>query len=554
MAFNETLAERIIRERKALVQDRQLWEQVWQTIAEYMFPRRSDINEFNAPGTQKTRKLFDSTAVVAAERLSGAMAGVVTPPTMQWFDMELPELEFLVPKAVLDWIGITGRRVFRDLQNSNFDTEIQELYHDMVTFGTGALFITTNDQDQLSFRALHPGEYAIDTDSDGRVTKLIRDVQMSIREAARRFGIANLSEEMQRKIRENEDVDKEKFLFAQWIIKRNGEEFGFPVDNFPVASIWVDVKQQHITRRSGFDEWPCPVARWNVSSNAGEMYGRSPAWTALPDVLSLNKAEEFGLRAWAMSIMPPLLAMHDGVLGKPDLRPARLNFVNQEGALQWFPPGTRLDIETVNREDKRRSIWNIFFMDQVQFVPERGKTPPSAEEVRARLNIMLQILGPQLARVEHELLVPVLDRVFGLRARQGKLPPAPQIVQDFAAQAGGQLDISFIGPIARAKREVESQAIDEFLNFVGAGSQVFPRMRHVVNEDSMVREKARIKMIPRKILRSRAEVEQMIAAEAEQQQQLLQAQQLESVTKSISNAAPASQAEDAANEREVRSL
>lgn len=537
--LQETLAERILREHKMIMEERLLFEPVWQEISELEFPRRGDITVSHTPGRQRMRRLYDSTALVAAERLAAAMAGVVTPATLQWFAPEIPQTNLRIPKVVEDFVQMTGKVMFQlGLQRTEFDTEIQELYHDLVTFCTAALFI--DEEDGLpTFRALHPSEYAIWTDSRGRVVKLVRDITMTIREAIKTFGLENLSEDMQRLVQQNEDVDQ-KFTFVQWIANRKDEQLGFPVDNFPVASIYVDVKAKHVVRKSGFDEWPCPVARWATTS--GEMYGRGPGWTALPDVASLNKAEEFGLRAWAMSVMPPLLARHDGILGKPDLRPARMTFVNDEGSLQWFPPGTNLEIETVKREDKRRSIWNIFFMDQIQFVPERGKTPPSAEEVRARLNIMLQILGPTLSRVEHDLLLPTLNRVFGILKRNGKLPTAPPSVGQFAERAGRELNIEFIGPIARAKRQAESQKLDLALSSLGVGAQIDPELPDVVDLEEWLREKYRIEMVPRNIIRSREEVRQRRAERQRQMQEEAQLQQAEQASQIAKNVTPAVQA------------
>lgn len=533
-----------------LIGERQLFEPIWQEIADYIYPRRGEMTTRLSPGIQRTRRLFDSTAIVAAERLKAAMAGTITPSTIQWFDTGFPNaMGMKVPKSVEDYTQGLGRFLFNDLENSNFDTEIQEVYYDIVTFGTGAVLVE-DEFGKPVFRALHPNEYAIWCDSSGRIVKLIRDVEMTIREAAKVFGFDMIHPDMQRRIMQNENVD-EKFMFAQWIANREDEVFGFPIDNFPVASVYVDLKHKHVVRRKGFSEWPVPVIRWDTSS--GEMYGRSPSWTALPDVASLNKAEELSLRAWAMAVMPPLLALHDGILGKPDLRPSRLNFINQEGALQWFPPGTDLNIETVKKEDKRKSIWNIFFMDQVQFVPERGKTPPSAEEVRARLNIMLQILGPTLSRIDHELLVPLLNRHLGIASRSDRLPVAPPDVQQFASQFGGSLDIQFVGPIARAKRQAESQKLDAALLSLGGAAQVDPEVIDLVDLDEWVREKYRIEMVPRTLLRSRAMVDKIRKDRAErlaQQQQMVAAQQASEMGRNI---APLAKEANASQEGPQRS-
>lgn len=520
--LQESLAERIIRERKFIWQEHYNWEPLWQEISELIAPGRGDVIVHNNAGSQKTRRLFDSTALVASTRLAAAISGVVTPSMTQWFDFELPRVPGLtLPKQVGDWTQHTAETMFDIMQQTNFDSEIQKLFYDLVTNGTGCMFVI-NEDGMPSYRTLHISEYAIWTDSNGRVVKLVRDIQMTIREAIKTFGFENLSPEMQQRISENKETIDDKHTFVQWLAMRDDEVLGFPVDNFPVASIYVDVDATHIVKRSGFHEWPCPVVRWAVGS--GEAYGYSPSFTSLPDVASLNKAEEYGLRAWAMSVIPPLLAINDGVLGKPDLRPSRMTMVNQEGALKWFPPGTDLNIETVSREDKRKSIWNIFFMDQVQFIPERGKTPASAEEVRARLNIMLQILGPTLSRLEYEFLIPMLGRTHGILDRAGKLPPPPSSAFEYAEQSGSSLSVQFIGPLARAKRTAESQKLDLALQSLAIAQEVDPNVKDNVSLDEWIREKYRIEMMPAALLRARKEVQALRQARAEQMREQQEAQ------------------------------
>lgn len=531
----ETLEERVIREAGLMWREHELWEPVWQELSLYVAPRRGDITVTNVPGALRTRRLFDSTAIIAANRLASALNGAVTPSTIQWFDFEPPSIPGVpVPKIVHDWVQGDSEAMFSLMQRTNMDAELQEAWYDLVVFGTTAIIIT-NDNGIPKFRTLHPAEYAIWTNSDGDVTKLVRRINMTVREAIGTFGFENLPLTVQQDIQIGGDVDQ-PYTVIHWIANRQDEVLGFPIDNFPVASVYVDEKHKHLLRKAGFDEWPVPVVRFALSS--GESYGRCPAFDSLPDIASLNKAEEYGLRAWGMSVMPPLLSTHDGVLGRPDLRPLHMTTVSHDGALQWFPPGTKLDIETVKREDKRKAIWQSFYMDQVQYVPERGKTPPSATEVHARLNIMLQVLGPVLARIEHELLLPLLARCHGILQRAERLPSPPGAVLQYAERIGQEMSVQFLGPIARAKRQTESQKLDTILMSVAPAIQLDPNTADVIDLDEWVYEKMRVEMAPRTLLRSREAVLERREQREEmmrQQQQMAAAQQM---SETVGNVAP----------------
>lgn len=546
--FQEDLVTRLIMDKEALEKPLRLWMTIWQEIAEVILPRRADITVRQQQGSQKERRLFDSTAVSANERLAGSIAGTVTPSTSQWFEPFVPELYTVpIPTSVENYASAVGKDMFRTMQLSNFDVAVQEMYQDLVAFGTGAMFISDAGDGLIRARTMHPGEYMIDTDSDGRIYKVIRLLRMKVRELIRTWGIDALSDKVRTPLLAGDQklLDKELDVM-HWISVRNEEPFGFPVDNFSIASIYVDLSHKSLIHKGGFMEWPCPVVRW--SSTSGESYGRGPGFTALPDVLSLNRAEELSLRAWAKAIEPPILALHDGVLGQPDFRPSRITYMNMEGAISYLEPKTRLDIETVKREDKRRSIWNIYFMDQVQFIPERGKTPPSAEEIRARLNIMLQILGPQLVRLEKEFLVPVLERVFGIRARANRLPPTPPEVIDYANRINEPMQIQFIGPVARAKRQAEAGVIDSFVSFIGAAAQIKPEVTDIINLDEAGRERARIEQVPRKLLVTQDEVEAVRERRAEMEAQRVEMERRVAMAQTMSAMVPAA---EMANEMEA---
>ena len=541
--FGETLVDRMLQDKATLEKPLRLWMPMWQEISEVIIPRRSDITVKQSEGAQRERRLFDSTAVSANERLAGSIAGTVTPSTFQWFDPMVPELYTIpVPSAVESYAAAVGKDMFRTLQQSNFDIAVQEMYQDLVAFGTGAMFISDMGRGAVKARTMNPGEYMIDTNSDGEITKVIRLIRMTVREFIKVFTIDALANEVKINLLAGDKQLLYKELeLMHWIAFRDDDEpFGFPVDNFPIASIYVDVTNKHLVKKSGFYEWPCPIVRW--SSTSGERYGRGPGFTALPDVLSLNRAEELSLRAWAKAIEPPILALHDGILGQPDFRPSRINYVNMEGAISYLEPKMRLDIETVKREDKRRSIWNIYFMDQVQFIPERGKTPPSAEEIRARLNIMLQIVGPQLVRLEKEFLVPTLERIYGIRQRSGTLPPAPPQAFEYAQRVGNTFQLQFIGPVARAKRQAEAGVIDTFVSFVGATAQIQPDIIDNVDFDETLRERARIDQVPRKLLKAKEDVEETRAVRAQQEQQRVQMERAAMAAQTAGAAVPAMQA------------
>jgi len=55
---------------------RQNWESHWQEIADYVLPRRADVNIDRTAGDKRTERIFDGTALHASELLSSSLHGM----------------------------------------------------------------------------------------------------------------------------------------------------------------------------------------------------------------------------------------------------------------------------------------------------------------------------------------------------------------------------------------------------------------------------------------------------------------------------------------------
>lgn len=513
------------------------WEGIWQEITKLVRPSRSDIVTRSSPGTSKTGRLYDTTAVESAERLAAAMGGSVTSAVLPWVEFDVPPLQGMArTKSMDNWLQQAREKVLRTLSQSNFYRAVGECYSDLASVAVCAMFVDEKlnhrgQFDGINFNTLHLNEYAISENSQEIVDAVDIKVKKSLEDWAEEVGVENLHENYQERLKETPSMEVE---FMHMIFDRHNRTVGLKADRFKVASLLVDPKHNFIVEERGFHEWPVPVGRWHKSAR-NETYARGPAFTALPDIQTLNKADEYGIKAWAQALRPPLMVLHDGVIGPLDTRPDHINYVNQEGAMQYLVSGERIDVTQVRREDKRDAIRRIFFMDQVQFIPERGKTPPTAAEINARLQIMLQIMGPTLVGLEFDFLMPLVDRVFLILLRNNQLPPPPPEVLMAAQANNGKLDVRFIGPISRARKQADVQSLDESTNYVLATAQAVPDVLKVVNWDEAVRQRWSWQGVPASLLNSRDQVEAMKQAELEQlqamQAQETQAQDAEALQK-----------------------
>jgi hypothetical protein len=146
-----------------------------------------------------------------------------------------------------------------------------------------------------------------------------------------------------------------------------------------------------VVRTGGYNEFPYLVPRWSKAT--GEIFGRSPSYNALPDIKTLNKAVEIGLKAWAKAIDPPLLVQDDGVIGRVRTTPAGITVVRNDGAVKPLQIGSNWQITDLKENQLRTAIRQAFYSDQLQLQDGPQMT---ATEVQVRYELMQRLLGPTL--------------------------------------------------------------------------------------------------------------------------------------------------------------
>ena len=474
-----TKAEQIVQRYSRLKERWMPWAPDLQDLADYILPKRTNILHRRTAGTKQTDKLFDSTAPDSAVKLAAFIAGSLTNMSIRWFSLGMRAYELNEDKDVSVWLEACAEALFLALRQSNFNTESQELYLDLNVFGTGAMLVEEKDTDQpgfggFLFRTEAIGSYFISESAEGLVNTIMRVLSMPVGEVAEKWGKEKLSESSQKLLLK--DPDK-RIEILHAIMPRHTAP-GKLKGNKPFASYYIELEKKNILDVGGYDEFPFLVPRWSKTS--GEEYGRGPGHIALPDIKTLNKADELTLRGWGKIIEPPLKVRDDGVVGRVSTRPNSLITVRDMDALEPLEQGGKWDVNAALTQDRRASIRRMFYADQLQ-LPD--KTIITATEVERRIELAQQILGPTMGRLEYEYLNPLISRCFKMLMRSGMLPPVPQKVLDYAKQNNVEIDVEYEGPLARAQRGGELQAINRLMTMVAPLLQLNPNSQILDNLD-----------------------------------------------------------------------
>ena len=499
-----------------LESERQTWEDHWQDILDYVMPRKADVTFIRSKGEKRTEVLFDSTAITANNLLAASLHGTLTSPSLPWFTLKLRDEELMADRDVQLWLEDSGRRMYDTFNETNFNTEVHELYLDLTSIGTGALFVEeANDgfeKGAIHFNTLHIAEYFISENVNGKVDTLYRKYKLSARQAIQEFGEENVGEKI---IEAAKNKPDKQFNFIHAVEPTQDYEraTGEKSTKLPFHSCHVCVEDKMLVRTGGYNEFPYLVPRWSKAT--GEIFGRSPSYNALPDIKTLNKAVEIGLKAWAKAIDPPLLVQDDGVIGRVRMTPAGITVVRSDGAIKPLQIGSNWQITDMKENALRTAIRQAYYSDQLQLQEGPQMT---ATEVQVRYELMQRLLGPTLGRFQSEFLNPLIERVFGIMVRANAFMPTPEIM------GNRKMDIEYVGPLARSQRMEESIAIERLYQLAMNVGQVDPAIMDNINHDEAIRLRAKLLGVPKTVLRGTDEVVEMREAKAQAQQDMMQQQ------------------------------
>ena len=522
------LAKNLLKRFDRLKSQRQNWESHWQEVADYMQPRKADVTKSRSKGDKRTELIFDSSPLQSVELLAASLHGMLTNPSTPWFSLRFKEDDMENEDEGKEWLESATETMYSAFNRSNFQQEIFELYHDLITFGTAAMFIEEDDDDVLKFSTRHINEMYIAENDKGRIDTVFRKFKLSARSAIQKFGNVSNNIAVIAKKDPYEDVEILHAVYPRSDFDPKKQDKA----NMPFASVYLEAGSGDELSVSGFREFPFVVPRYLKASH--EIYGRSPAMTALPDVKMLNEMSKTTIKSAQKQVDPPLLVPDDGFILPVRTVPGGLNF---------YRSGTRDRIEALNigantplglnmEEQRRNSIRNAFYVNQLMMQQGPQMT---ATEVIQRNEEKMRLLGPVLGRLQSELLKPLIDRCFSILLRKNLFRPAPEFL------SGKDIEIEYVSPLAKAQKSTELQSIMRAIEIMGSLANVAPVFDHV-NMDKLVRHLADIVGVPQKILKPQNQLNAERQQAEAQQQEMQQMQQLQQVAEAGGKIAPLAKA------------
>jgi len=405
--------------------------------------------------------------------------------------------------------------MIRQLNNSNFQTEILETYTDLGSIGTTLLRIEEDDDEVIRFHSSPIYSTGIEEDSRGRIDTVVRSFKFNLRQILQEYGEDSLSEEE----RQGLSDPNEEFEIVHMVTPRSKDELKDKA-TMPFKSIHVLRQQQKILRESGFEEFPYAVPRWSKTNE--EKYGRSPAMKALADIKMINAMKKVSIQTAQLSGAPPLQIPDNGFLTPLDLKPFGRNYKRQgmKDKIEPIFTAGNIGVSLEFIEVIKQTIRSAFFADKLNLVESDRMT---ATEVMQRRDEQLRFLGPILGRLSRELLKPIIDRVYGIMERKGLFKELPEEIES------PKLDIKYVSSIAQAQLTAQSENIVRAIQATGVVLEFQPEVMDNIDGDALLKHNVDIFNVDPSVMRKDKEVadirkQRSEAAQQESQQQQMQAE------------------------------
>lgn len=436
---------------KAAEKRKHPWEDHLRECYEYSLPQRETFNQHSA-GQRKNQHIYDSTAVIGAQKYASRLQATMCPPWRRWSTLvagsEIPEQD---REAVQEGLDKVTEILFDHINHSNFATQAHEAFLDL-SVSTGVLTLEESDTEGslLEFNAVPLAEVYPEEGPNGTIETMWRKRMVPIRNVDRMWPKANLSQDTKKKLKESPD---EKIEIIEGTIYE-------PKSGFYYHCV-IEKNAEHLVFTQEYEVSPWIAFREMVVPS--EVLGRGRVMSVLPDIKTANKVVEFTLRNAALNIAGVYTGRDDGVINPYTINIAP-NTVIPVGSNDTSNPTLRpldragdANLGYIVLEQLQKRINQALFADPYGDLQQPVK---SATEMALRGQELMQDSGSAFSRLQTEFIEKVIKRAVYILKRNGKIP-------DIRVD-GKEVTIKHTSPLARAQDQEDLLAMQQFIEFNGA--------------------------------------------------------------------------------------
>ncbi len=441
----------------------------------YAWPNAQDMvrNANQTEALLRTTEVYDSTAIMAAYRLTSGIFSYLMPVGAKWFEFTAQLHDLNQNPNIMQWMSTATALTHKEIWRSNFQREMFITIRSMVVFGTGVISVEKIGDD-IVFKSHHIGFMFFDDNNRGEIDTVYRQIFYTARQAVQEFGDQINSKSVQAAIKANKMEEKFEFVHVT-APNKDFDKSKIGSNSKKVKSIYIMIKDKAIVKEGGFDELPYLVARFARAPQ--EIMGRGPAIEYLPEIKMLNRMKKTFIEASEKAVNPPLIVEDDGVVGQPVTGPNGMIYM-RAGAMkpEALNTGTNVALNAEIIQQQQGIVERGFFNDLFEALAQRRNM--TATEVIERVEEKIVHLAPAVTSLQKEIFSPLISRVLNLLVKAKRIPEPP-VSFDF--------DIVYQGRLALAMSNLQTNAIEATLAKWAPYAQLRPDIFDNIDFDTSIR-------------------------------------------------------------------
>lgn len=505
---------------------------LWQEIGEFVYPSQQDFTRYLSTGHKRRRIIFDNTGERALDIFASSMLGLLANPATKWVNFQHPNPDINDTDEVQRFIDEAQLKVLAVLNDPRV-----KFYENLFTalkmtgaFGVAPIVMDI-DENGLRVKAESPKGYNFTEDFSGNVEEHFFEKKFKVGTLKKKGWNIPSEYELKddetevavvRHLFDNPNYNPDKAINANGL--RNKKYYKY-------KGAYYLKSDKTLLHEDYFSTKRIATARWDRI--AGEKWSDSPARVALGDIKVVNAYERAAMVAIEKQINPPMIIASEAKFGRLDTSAGAVN-VARGGVAGSY------DLMTVNgnlaqpyewAEFKKQQIRSAFYVDVFQTAETPNMT---ATEAAIRNQEKLRGIGPKVAKLQADLIEPIVATVLEMLVEQGKLK-----VPDAILESNDNINVVYLSPIAQAQRATEATSILQFVQDVSVIAQIDPAVIDTLDTDGIANLMADIRGVPEKALKPSDDVEAIREqrAKTQQAQQMLEGLQSAAQTgKTISEA------------------
>jgi hypothetical protein len=452
---NRLKVDDIIKRAEVAQRKKDEFESLYRDAYEFALPQRQLYGywEGQSQGAKKMARVFDSTAINSTQRFANRLQSGIFPPQRKWCRLEpgpdIPVDRRQQAQAVLDQYN---EKMFTVIKQSNFDIAIGEFLLDLAVGTAGMLVLPGDDVSPLNFIPVPMFLISYEEGANGQVDKIYRKMRMKAEAVKQQWKDAEFPVDVAQRI-DSKPTDEIELLEATIYDMDRGDYCYHVIDKIS--------KEELVYRRMKSSPWV--ISRY--SKVAGEVYGRGPLLTALPDIKTLNKTLELVLKNASLAISGVYTAADDGVLNPQTVKlvpgaiiPVARNGGPQGESLKPLARSGDFNVSQIIIQDLRANIKRTLLDESL---PPDNMSARSATEVVERMKELAQNLGSAFGRLINETMIPLVSRILSVMDERGLI--------DLPLQVNGlEVKVSPVAPLAMAQNMEEINNIMQFMQITAS--------------------------------------------------------------------------------------